>query len=441
MGDPAVRAPSLALPRASLANTGKATRIRYWVVVFAVTLAVITYIDRVSISVATPLIRQDLHLNTVQMGWVFNAFGVAYALFEIPGGFLGDWIGPRKVLMRVVLWWSVFTAATGWARSLGPLIATRFLFGAGEAGCFPNLTKIFATWLPAKEKVRAQGIVWLAARWGGAFTPPLVTVVMLHVGWRYSFAIFGCVGLVWAVLFYRWFRDNPLNHPSLNQSERDLLQDSAALGAKHADVPWAKLLSSGRVWLLCWQYFCLSYPWYFYITWLPTYLKDNRNMGSSATALLSIMPLFFGGAANYVSVFLAERLIRRVRDLAQTRRILSCLGFLLACVCLTLSTRIQDPFFAVLAIAMASFGGDMAMPHAWGATMDLGGKFSGTLSGAMNTWGNVGGALCPLVIGYVLAWTNNWNLTFYIGSAVYAGGALCWMFLDSVTPLEGETAS
>jgi ACS family glucarate transporter-like MFS transporter len=417
------------------------TRVRYWVLVFAVSLAVITYVDRVAISWAAPDIQKDLGLDTGQMGLVLAAFAWAYAIFEIPGGFLGDWIGPRKVLIRVVLWWSFFTAATGWARNLTALITTRFLFGAGEAGCFPNITKIFSAWLPAHEKVRAQGIVWMAARWGGAFTPPLVSLVIVHVGWRHAFELFGLIGPVWAILFYLWFRDNPMDHPALNDAERKLLEPSSKLGAGHADVPWLTFLASGRVWLLCWQYFCLSYGWYFYITWMPTYLRNGRGLAISSTALLSILPLFLGGLANPISVFLAERLNRRIRDLARTRRILACSGFAGACVSLMLATLIANPLLAVMPIAMASFFGDMAMPHAWSATMDLGGKYSGTLSGAMNTWGNIGGAMSPMVIGYVLKWTNNnWNLTFYIAAAVYAAGILCWYFLDSVTPLEGVAA-
>src|SRR5262249_21116848 len=151
---------------------------------------------------AAPSIRQDLKLSYEQMGWAFTAFGWAYALFEIPGGFLGDWMGPRRVLMRIVMWWSVFTAATGWVFNFATLTVTRFLFGMGEAGCFPNLTKAFTTWLPRKERVRAQGIMWLSARWGGAFPPPLVVWVMTLVGWRHAFEIFGAVGLIWAVVFY-----------------------------------------------------------------------------------------------------------------------------------------------------------------------------------------------------------------------------------------------
>jgi MFS transporter, ACS family, glucarate transporter len=196
------------------------THVRYWVVVFAVALAIVTYIDRVCISFAAPNIRADLHLSQVQMGYAFSAFAWAYALFEIPGGFLGDWVGARRVLLRIVLWWSFFTAATGWAWSFASLAVTRSLFGAGEAGCFPNLTKTFTTWLPHHERVRAQGIMWLSARWGGAFTPPLVYLVIQVMSWRHAFELFGCIGVVWAVFFYAWYRDHPRDNRSLNQAER-----------------------------------------------------------------------------------------------------------------------------------------------------------------------------------------------------------------------------
>ena len=163
------------------------TRTRYWVIVFAVTLAIIQYIDRVCISQAAPLISKDLTLDKEQMGWVFGAFTLAYALFEIPTGYLGDKIGARKVLLRVVLWWSFFTAATGWVWNALSLIITRFLFGAGEAGCFPNLTKAFDRWLPLRERIRAQSIMWMSARWGGAATPYLVFLVLTVVNWRTAF--------------------------------------------------------------------------------------------------------------------------------------------------------------------------------------------------------------------------------------------------------------
>jgi MFS family permease len=407
------------------------------VIVFAVTLAVVTYIDRVSISFAAPFITKDLGLDSRQMGAVFAAFGWAYALFEIPGGYLGDRLGPRSVLTRIVLWWSFFTAATGWAWNFLSLAVTRFLFGAGEAGCFPNVTKAFTTWLPEKERVRAQGVLWLSARWGGAFTPPLVALVMYHVGWRHSFEIFGGLGVVWAVVFYRWYRNNPLDNPRLNAAERDVVRSASANARGHGDVPWMKFLKSRQVWMICAQYFCLSYGWYFYITWFPTYLAQARHLDVKSVAIFGVAPLFMGGLGNPASVWLANRFAPWVGNMAQTRRIMAYLGFTGASMFLLLSTRMSDPRLAVLAIGLASFSNDLVMPGAWSACMDVGGKHAGSLSGTMNMMGNMAGAIAPQVIGFILYWThNNWNLTFYVSAAIYLMGAVCWKFLDPATPLE-----
>ena len=416
---------------------GRPTGVRHLVVVYAIALAVITYIDRVCISQAMPAMKQDLGLGPVEIGTVFTLFGWAYALFEIPGGWLGDRFGPRSVLMRIVLWWSFFTAATGWAWNKSSLFATRFFFGMGEAGCFPNLTKAFTTWLPEKERVRAQGIMWLAARWGGAFTPPLVALVMSYIGWRHSFEVFGALGVVWAFFFYRWYRNDPRDNPNLNAAERELLSHAAANASGHGDVPWGRFGSSLQVWMICLQYFCLSYGWYFYVTWLPTYFKEGRNLDIKEVAFFSIAPLFFGGIANPVSVFAASRMVRAGMGVTQARRIMAYIGFAGAAGFLVLSTQMPNPFYATLAIGMASFSNDLVMPGAWGACMDVGGKHAGSLSGAMNMSGNIGGALCPFVIGVILKLTDsNWNLTFYVSAAIYLLGIVCWKFLDPVTPLE-----
>ena len=424
----------------SLAQSGPAverpTRVRHWVIVFAAALAVITYIDRVSISFAAPFIRHDLGLSAVQMGWAFAAFGWAYALCEIPAGYLGDRLGPRKVLIRIVLWWSVFTAATGWAWSFTSLTVTRFLFGMGEAGCFPNLTKAFSAWMPGHERVRAQGFMWISTRWGAALTPPLVALVMRVVGWRHAFEVFGCLGVIWAVAFHGWFRDNPMDHPKLNAAERELLAKGAKVASVHALVPWGKLLRSRQAWMLCGQYFCHSYGWYFYLTWLPSYLREGRHQAIASTALLSALPLFLAGLGDPVSVLVSGRLARTL-GMARGRRLLAYAGFTGASGFLVLSTRIGDPLAAVFAIGLAAFALELVMPLAWASTMDVGGQYSGTVSGAMNMVGNIGGALSPLAIGYMLAWTNNnWNLIFYVSAVVQFLGILCWAFLDPVTPFD-----
>lgn len=416
------------------------SRTRYWVIFFAVTLAIITYVDRVCISKAAPLIQRDLGLTKEQMGYAFAAFGWAYALFEIPGGWLGDRIGPRKVLMRVVIMWSAFTALTGWAWNLRSLVIFRFMFGAGEAGCFPNLTKAFTIWLPGIERVKAQGIMWLSARWGGAFTPLVVAWVLTMVSWRWTFVLFGLIGVVWAIAFYCWFKDNPHHNPKVNAGERALLAEAAKNAAKHGPVPWLKFVKSPTVWLLWVQYAAMSYGWYFYITWMPTYLNENfPQLTDMQRTLLNCVPLFFGGLGSIFCGFISGPLGRWLDSVTKTRRALGFCGLAGAAVMLVVATRFKDPLFAVLAIGLASFCNDLALPGGWAACMDVGGQCAGSLSGSMNMMGNVGGALAPMVVPFVLdATDNNWNANFLMFAVVYFIGALCWLFIDPVRPLEEQ---
>lgn len=404
---------------------------------FAVTLSVVTYIDRVAISVVTPSIQKDLGISNKQMGFCLGAFALAYSLFEMPGGFMGDRLGPRRVLLRIVVWWSCFTAATGFVANRFALMTTQFMFGAGEAGCFPNLTRAFHTWLPFKERVRAQGIMWLSARWGGAFTPLLVTWVVAYVGWRHAFPIFGGLGMIWAVAFYAWFRDDPAQHPRVNAAERELLRREAGHAVAHVPIAWKRLLRSRTVWMLCWQYFFLSYGWYFYIQWLPKYLRQGRHLNMSQSAVLGGLPLFLGGIGNMVGVYLGARLAKATGSVPRARRYVAYLGFLGASAFLVLSTRMQDPVMAVVSIALASFCNDLVMPGSWGTAMDVGGVYCGTLSAAMNMWGNLAGFLAPVVTGFILDWGHeNWDLTFYVSAAIYLMGIVCWAFLDSGERLE-----
>ncbi len=430
----------MTIPSPPVAPAGETpTTARYWVIVFAITLAILAYIDRVCISQAAPEMSRDLGFSKEQMGKVFSAFALAYALFEIPGGWLGDWMGPRKVLMRIVIWWSAFTAITGGMWNLTSMWITRFLFGAGEAGCFPNLTKAFTTWLPAEERVRAQGIMWTFARWGGAFTPPLVILVFRYMSWRSAFIMFGAIGVIWAWFFYRWFRDNPRDHPGVNAAELALLKGAEAHASGHGNVPWGRLVSSRSVWLLWAQYFCLAFPWYFYITWLPTYLQEYRHMDKATSAQYAIFPLLFGGCGSLFCGFISARLAVWMGGVRASRRLLGSLGFLGAGLFLLLSIRIEDPLLAMLAMGMGSFCNDLVMPGSWGACMDVGGKYAGTLSGSMNMMGNMAGFVAPWLGGRILDQTGgNWNAFLYLMAAVYLTGTLFWPMIDPVTPLERE---
>lgn len=393
-------------------RTGRA---RYWVIVFAVALAVLAYVDRVAISQAATPMARDLGLSKTAMGLVFGAFALSYALFEIPSGWLGDRIGPRRVLIRIVLAWSACTALTGAAWNFASLWTIRFLFGAGEAGCFPNLTKAFSLWTPPSERARAQGIVWAFARWGGAFTPPLVIFAFRFMSWRAAFASFGALGLIWAYCFARWRAPAPIG---------DLPHSLEGL------VPWRNLLTHRSIWLLCVQYFCVSFGWYFYITWLPTYLQEFRHLSPVESAKLAVLPLLFGGFGSLLSGWISTHAPGH-------RHAISITGMLGAAALIAIVTRIAAPESAMLAMAMASFSNDLAVPAAWHACMDIGGNAAGTVSGSMNMMGNLAGFCAPVFGGFLLDRTHgDWNALLYVMATVYVAGAACWPFIDAKTPLE-----
>lgn len=415
------------------------SRTRYGVIGFAVLLGIIHYIDRVCISKARPHIQHDLGLNDDQMGLVFSAFTLAYALFEIPGGWLGDKWGPRRVLLRIVMFWSCFTAATGYAWNFASMLVCRFLFGAGEAGGFPNIAKMFSVWLPQREHGVAQGITWLAARWGGAFTPLLVVWVLGFVSWRMTFVIFAGLGVLWVIAFFFWFRDNPRDHKGVNAAELALLEHAQQnLGHGHADIPWRRLLTNRSVLLLWVYYFCISYVWYFYITWMPKYMEQELRMDMQATwtSVLNGMPLFLGGIGCFIGGIVARRMAAASNNLSRARRTIGVAGMLGAGGLIAFATTQKDPTYAMLALGFSGFFNDLSMPGAWGACMDVGGRLAGSVSGSMNMIGNFGGALGGVAVPWLMKMTGqNWDTVMLVAAGTYLISAACWMFIDSDEPL------
>jgi MFS family permease len=431
----------------------KPSRVRYTVVAFAITVAVMSYADRICLSNARPLLQKELRLTDDDMAWAYWAFFFAYALLEIPGGWLGDRIGPRKALTRVVLLWSVFTVLTGRVWGFASLMVVQILFGAGEAGCFPNVTRALSNWLPAKDRARAQGAVWLAARWGGAITPFVVFFLLERLGWRGTFTAFGCVSILWAGAFYFFFRDRPEEHPKVNAGELALLAGRAR-GHAHEPVPWKLFRKSRSVKMLMLQYMAINFWWPFYLTYLPKYVQEARGLdlknspvlgavqsvfpdvtavtlGKMLNAALTGLPLFLGGIGCLVAGSLAAPLARRVGNLALVRKRLAMIGCLCAGAFLLISLPIQSPALAIFVMALASFSNDLLMPSAWATCMDIGGRYAGTVSGCMNMMGNLAAALYTLIAGFVLKHSgNDWKLLFFIGAAFYVVAALAWAFMD-----------
>src|SRR3954463_16286431 len=324
----------------------KPTHTRYGVVAFALALAMVMYIQRVAISQAIVPISADLHLNKAETGAVLGAFGLSYALFEIPMGLLGDKLGVRWVLSQLVLIWSLFTAMTGGVWNLASRWVIRFLFGAGEAGCFPNLTRMLSAWLPLSERVKAQAVMWAFGRWGGALAPPVAFFVIYHFGWRWGFVALALLGVAWVALFLPWFRNDPAEHKSVNKEELALLEDGRQLVLHDHGVPWHRLLLQRDIFFLGLQYFGFSYTWYFYVTWLPTWLQQARGLSPSTAAGYATLPLAAGGFGSIVSGFL---------PLSIPRKWVAILGFFTTAVLICIIPSVADVTAAMLLMAVASF--------------------------------------------------------------------------------------
>jgi len=403
------------------------TRARFTLLRFAFALSVITYLDRVCIATAATAIRDELHLDAVQMGWVFSAFTLAYAIFEIPSGWLGDTIGPRRVLTRIVLWWSAFTMATGLAWNLFSLLAFRFLFGAGEAGAFPNTSRSFSEWFPPKERGRAHGILFMATRLGGALTPPLAIALIAHVGWRASFWIFGSFGLFWSAAWWRWFRDNPAEHPAVNAAELNIIRQDRKQ-AKPERIQWDRLLSPNLLYV-CLTYFAFGYGLYFYLTWLPTYFREARGFSANAASYLSSIVLLAGAGASVLGGYWTDSWSKKYGlkfgrcGVAATSLVVS--GIVLAAAAVT-----GNSLGAAFMIALAAGVADLAITPAWAVCHDIGGDIAGTVTGCMNTFANIGGAIAPVVMGYAVGAWSSWSIPIVVTALIYIAGGLIALLIN-----------
>ena len=405
---------------ASARNLQESADARRRVIAFGMALAFLSYLDRASISQAAPMIARDLHLNSIQMGYVFSAFGLTYAAMEIPSGWLIDRFGPGLVLTRVVICWSFFTAATGLAWNFASLLIARLPFGAGEAGCFPGLAKTFCNWLPHEERARAEGWKASSARWGAAAAPLLVVALYGSLGWRVTFIFFGAIGFAWAGLFYFLLRRH-----------RD---EGGPVVVR--PVPWKNFLQSRSAWALCVQWFCHFYGFYFYVTWLPTYLLRARGVSLKHEAILSGLPLLTAGCGCLVAGYVLPPAVRWF-GIVRARKGIAYIAYGGAASFLLFFTSIQDPNLAMAVMSLSSFVVELSAPVTWTTAMDLGGESVGLLTGMMNTLGHLGGSVAPTIIGYLLAASgNSWNVAFYASAALYALGGLCWLTLDPVTPLD-----
>lgn len=413
-----------------LMQTARPTRVRHVVLWLTVAAYMITYMDRVVISAAVPSIQKEFGFSIVTMGWILGSFRWAYSIFQIPGGWLGDKLGPRKALTWIVVWWSVFCSVTAGMWSASSMIACRFLFGMGEAGAFPIATRSLSRWMLPSERGFAQGITHAGSRLGAALTPPIVAWIIIHFGWRTAFVSFGFLGLIWATVWHWYYRDTPAEHGRVNAAELELISKTVAVKkATPSAVPWKKILSSGQMWILSMSYFCYGYSLAVYLDWFPKYLNADRGFSLEKMGLYASLPLFAGTLGDICGGWASDLLASRL-GLTMARKTVAISGFILAAVSILAACTVQDPMQSVWYSCLAMFGLELTVGVSWAIPLDIGGDFAGSVSAIMNTLGNIGGALATTLSGYLVKYYG-WSATFFVMSALSVIAAILFTRINA----------
>lgn len=389
-------------------------------------LSIITYIDRVCIAVAGPRIQDSLHISPEQWGWVTSVFFLSYSAFEIPSGALADRIGPRRVLTRIVLWWSAFTSMTGMVSTYAMLLVVRFCFGMGEAGAYPSASTVIARWIPTRHRARAWGIVWMTAQIGAASTPLVVIPIQARYGWQASFYVFGVLGLVWGAIWYVWFRDSPSEKPGVTPQElRDIGSGSPG---RHHGMPWKLAMRSPVFWQIAAVGACYVYSLAFFQSWLQTYLVKGRGY-TEAALVLSSLPYIVGACANGVGGVLSDMLVRRF-GLRRGRRTLGVFGLTFAAASLAATMMTGSGAWALAFLSLAYAGILLQQPNLCAVCLDTGKAHAGAVFGFMNTAANLASSIAAVAFGYLVAYTGSYDAPFVPMLALLCVGAVMWLKLD-----------
>ena len=407
---------------------------RYRVGALLFFLAVITTLDRVCISVAGPRIQEQLRIGPQQWGWVVGVFAIAYGMFEIPGGWMADRFGPRIVLTRIVLWWSLFTALTGMVRSYPLLLLTRFWFGAGEAGAFPNATASIASWFPANERGRAFGFLSVAMQVGGALSPLLVIPIQIRFGWRASFYVFALVGVAWAVTWFLCFRNTPTEMRGISSSELNEI-GPAPDRHKHG-LPWRVALRNGNFWAILLMAISYGYGSYFFFAWLPTYLVRARNF-SERELLFTAMVFVFGASANLASGFISDFLLKRA-GLKAARCRIGMIGFACAALFAFLASLTPSKYGTLLLLCFSYAGICFTQPMVFPTCIEVARKYPGSMAGAQNTTNQLGSFLSGVLFGYIARISGSYDRPLIVMVLVLIFGALMWLKIDPTRELVPE---
>src|SRR6202163_3749745 len=406
-----------------------------WVVLLLLCLMyLITYLDRGSLSNTPPLISKEYGFSKVTMGVIFRAFIWAYALFQVPGGWLGDRFGPRKVLSAIMVYRTLIAVLTTAAAGFASFWGIRFLLGIGEAGAFPTATRAMQMWYPRDERGFVQGISHAASRFGAAIGPPVAVFIMIHYGWRSVFYVIGVLSLLWSLLYMVVYRNMPEEDTKVSRADLTRIRGLNEKGeikqanvAKRPKVPWSILLKHGNMWAVMCAYAAYIYSLWFFLSWLPSYLVDYRKFTLIKTGLFASLPLMAGVVGDAFGGWLTDKLLVKTNNLKFSRRSVAIVAMLGCATCTLFAALSASPLAALCYLTVAMFFLEMTIGPAWAVPMDIGGEFSGTVSGMMNMGGQFVGALSPTVFGYLVS-RGSWVAPFSVSAGLLFIGAAIWAF-------------
>jgi len=422
-------------------NSENPTHVRWYLIFWLFLLSAVAFLDRVNISVASIFIAHEYSLSDTQLGWIFSAFLVGYALFQTPGGWLADHLGSRRVLTAGILWWGVFTAlaaAIPWKFNhvILAFIAIRFLLGAGEAIVYPASSQFVSRWIPTQERGIANGLIFAGVGVGGAITPPLITFIMLRWGWRSSFLVCAIIGILAGTVWYAISRDTPEEHPNVSTAELAKIRSgltfnaiSARANAKGAArLPWKIILASKEVWALTFSYFCYGYVAWIFFSWFYKYLASVRGLNLKSSALYSMLPFIAMAIASPLGGLISDRLAEKYG-----KRIGRCgiavFSMALAGGFIAFGSHVADVRLASVVLAGGAGALYLAQSSFWAVSADIGGTSSGVVSGLMNMGAQIGGAITASLTP-LIAVHYGWTASFLVAVALCICGALSWLIVD-----------
>jgi ACS family glucarate transporter-like MFS transporter len=411
--------------------------LRFILVFSTFLLTVLLYIDRACISAAKEDITRDLNFDMTDFGWVMAMFTLGYALFQTPSGKLADSRGPRTIITTIVALWSVLTALTGAAWNFVSMMVIRFLFGAGEAGAFPSLAKVVFNWFPVRERGIVQGINFSGSRLGAAFALPLVAWMLTRMGWRWTFVIFGCFGLLFSILWYLLFRNKPEQSKAISAGEKEyiLTTRQQPSSSTKASLSFGRIISSRNMWMNMVQYICSNFTFYFTLTWMYPYLKERFALGGIEAGFYAMAPLVGGAVGNWFSGILVDAIYRR-GNLKLSRRLPAIIGFIMAGFGIIMMSMSNSPQVSIIFLTIAIFGADMTLSPSWSFCIDIGKENAGAVSGTMNMAGNLGAFVTIIAFPYLLGWTGSHETFFYVCAILSVTAIIMWLFMDPDKSIE-----